>query len=110
MKEMRQLQKKIKQKLIKFNTPRRIVQFLSFLFFSAIVFNLAALPILLPVLWTWGLQQNTVGDAFTAIQFMLSGWNGVAIVFPWLAIASFLIVSVLIGKSLCGWICPFGFV
>jgi ferredoxin-type protein NapH len=65
---------------------------------------------LLPVLWTWGLQQNTVGDAFTAIQFMLSGWNDFTVAFPWLAIASFLVISVLVGKSLCGWICPFGFI
>jgi polyferredoxin len=110
MREERKLQKKIKQKLLRFNTPRRIVQFVSFIFFSAIIFNLGALPILLPVLWTWGLQQNTVGDAFTAIQFMFSGWNDVNVVFPWLAIASFLVISVLLGKSLCGWICPFGFI
>jgi len=99
------LRSRIKQGLLKFNTPRRIVQFLSFIFFSAIVFNLGALPLLLPVLWTWGLQPNTVGDAFTAIQFMLHD-----AVFPWLAVASFLIVGILIGKSLCGWICPFGFI
>jgi polyferredoxin len=100
----------IKQKLLKFNTPRRIVQFLSFIFFSAIIFNLGALPLLLPVLWTWGLKQNTVGDAFTALQFLFSGWNYAAVVFPWLAIASFLIVGVLIGKSMCAWVCPFGFI
>jgi polyferredoxin len=64
---------------------------------------------MVPVLWTWGLPQNTVGDSFTAIQLMLGGWN-VNIVFPWLAVASFLIVGILIGKSLCGWVCPFGFV
>lgn len=101
---------KIKQSLIKFNTARRIVQFLSFIFFSAIIFNLGALSFLLPVLWTWGLQQNTVGDAFTAIQLTLSGWNGFGVVFPFLALASFLIVGILIGKSLCGWVCPFGFI
>ena len=95
----------IKEYLLKYNTPRRIVQFLSFIFFSAIIFNLGALPLLFPVLWTWGLQQNTAGDAFTALQFAL--YNAV---FPWLALASFLIVGVLIGKSLCGWLCPFGFV
>jgi polyferredoxin len=104
----------IKEKLLKFNTPRRIVQFVSFIFFSAIVFNLGALSLLLPVLWTWGLQQNTAGDAFTAFQFLSSGWpreNPVAFaVFPWLALASFLITGVLIGKALCGWVCPFGFV
>jgi ferredoxin-type protein NapH len=95
----------IKEYLLKYNTFRRIAQFLSFTFFSAIIFNLGALPLLFPVLWTWGLQQNTAGDAFTALQFALYD-----AVFPWLALASFLIVGVLIGKSLCGWICPFGFV
>jgi polyferredoxin len=70
---------------------------------------LGSLPILLPVLWTWGLNKNTAGDAFTAIQLQLSGWNSVSVIFPWLAIASFLIVGILIGKSMCGWVCPFGF-
>lgn len=103
---------KAKHQTLKFNTPRRIVQFLSFLFFSAILFKTGPLPILLPVFWTWGLRQNTVGDAFTAIQLMLSGWSmqSTATVFPWLAVASFLIVGILLGKSLCGWICPFGFI
>jgi polyferredoxin len=96
---------KIKEHLLKYNTPRRIVQLFSFIFFSAIVFNLGTLPLLLPVLWTWGLQPNTVGDAFTAMQFWF--YDGV---FPWLALASFLLVGILIGKSLCGWICPFGFI
>jgi polyferredoxin len=41
---------------------------------------------------------------------MFSGWNLTNVVFPWLGLASFLIVGVLIGKSLCGWVCPFGFV
>jgi ferredoxin-type protein NapH len=99
------LKSKIKERLFKFNTIRRVVQFLSFIFFSAVIFNLGELPVLLPVLWTWGGPQNTVGDAFTALQFMLYD-----AVFPWLAIASFLIISALLGKSLCGWICPFGFV
>lgn len=101
---------KIKQSLLKFNTIRRVVQFLSFIFFSAVVFNLAVLPILLPIMWTWGLQQNSVGDAFTAIQLMLSGWNDFGPAFPWLAVASFLTIGIIFGKSLCGWVCPFGFI
>lgn len=99
------MKSEIKQKLLKFNTFRRIVQFVSFIFFSVIVFNLGSLPLLFPVLWTWGIEPNTVGDAFTALQFMF--YN---VVFPWLAIASFLIVGVLVGKSFCGWVCPFGFI
>jgi len=97
------LRSKIKRNLLEFNTPRRIVQFLSFIFFSAVI--LGALPLLLPILWTWGLQQNTVGDAFTALQLMFYD-----VVFPWLAIASFLVIGILVGKSLCGWVCPFGFI
>lgn len=102
-------EEKPRRRLLKYNTPRRIVQLLSFIFFSAIVFNLGTLPLTFPVLWTWNLKTNTAGDAFTAIQLMLSGWNG-DVVFPWIAVASFLIVGVLIGKSMCGWVCPFGLV
>lgn len=95
----------LREYLWRWNTPRRIVQILSFVFFSAIIFNLGALPLLFPVLWTWGLNPNTVGDAYTAIQLMLY-----QTVFPWLAIASFIVVGVIIGKAMCGWVCPFGFV
>ena len=95
----------VKEYLLKFGVWRRLVQLLSFVFFSAIVFNLGSLPLLLPVMWTWGLNQNTVGDALTAVQFSFY-----EAVFPWLAFSSFLIAGILIGKSLCGWVCPFGFV
>ena len=100
----------IRKRLVKYNTPRRVVQLFSFILFSGIIFNLGVLAVLFPVLWTWGLKTNTVGDAFTAIQLMLSGWNLAYVVFPWIGLASFLIVGVLVGKALCGWVCPFGFV
>jgi ferredoxin-type protein NapH len=103
------LREEIKRNLLKYNTPRRVVQFLSFMFLSSIVFNLGSLPLLLPVLWTWGLPQNTGGDAFTAIQLMFGGWRSY-FAFPWLGLASFLVVGILIGKSMCGWVCPFGFI
>lgn len=32
------------------------------------------------------------------------------LVFPWLPLASFLLVGVFLGRALCGWACPFGFV
>jgi polyferredoxin len=31
-------------------------------------------------------------------------------VFPWLPIAAFLLTAVFLGRALCGWVCPFGFV
>ncbi len=100
---------KLRLRLFRYGTVRRIVQFLFFVLFSLVVFGLGALPLLVPVLWTWGLKVNSPGDAFTAIQLMFTGWN-VSVVFPWVALASFLVVGVLIGKSMCGWICPFGFI
>jgi polyferredoxin len=100
----------IRRTLLKYNTFRRIVQLLSFLFLSAVVFNLGALPLLLPVLWTWGLPQNAAGDAFTAFQLALGDWKGIYLAFPWLALASFLLTGILLGKSMCGWVCPFGFI
>jgi polyferredoxin len=116
----RRLTSKIKESLLKYNTPRRIVQFLSFIFFSAIVSSLGSLPLVFPVLWTQGLGtglgsgavgNNTAGDAFTNIQLTLGGWTtDLHPFFPWLGVASFIVVGVLIGKSMCGWVCPFGFV
>lgn len=104
------MSEKIKRGLLRFNTLRRAVQFLSFIILSATIFGLAASGLLLPVLWTWGIDSNIVGDAFTALQLMLSGWEITNVFFPWLAVASFLIIGVLLGKSLCGWICPFGLI
>jgi ferredoxin-type protein NapH len=84
---------------------RKVVQFLSFLLFVAVVFGLGPLPIVLPVMFTLGLQQQALGDAFAMLQVMLS-----EAVFPWIPLASFFLVAVLLGRSLCGWVCPFGFV
>ncbi|MFQ6064596.1 MAG: 4Fe-4S binding protein, partial [Candidatus Bathyarchaeia archaeon] len=42
---------------------------------------------------------------FTVLQQMLY-----ETLFPWVPLASFLLVAVVLGRSLCGWICPFGFV
>jgi ferredoxin-type protein NapH len=86
-------------------TARRIVQFLSFLLFVAVVFGLGPFPVVLPVMFTLGLHQQALGDAFAMIQVMLS-----EAVFPWIPFASFFLVAALLGRSLCGWVCPFGLV
>jgi ferredoxin-type protein NapH len=86
-------------------TARRIVQFLSFLLFVAVVFGLGPFPVVLPVMFTLGLQQQAMGDAFAMLQVMLS-----EAVFPWIPLASFFLVAALLGRSLCGWVCPFGLV
>jgi polyferredoxin len=86
-------------------TARRIVQFLSFLLFVAVVFGLGPFPIVLPVMFTLGLQQQALGDSFAMLQVMLYD-----LVFPWIPLASFFLVAAFLGRSLCGWVCPFGLV
>jgi polyferredoxin len=100
----------LRKRLLKINTLRLVIQFFFLILFGATIFGSRSPPLLLPVMWTWGYQQNIVGDAFTALQLMSSGWQQPSQVFPWLAIASFLLAGILTGRLLCGWICPFGFI
>lgn len=86
-------------------TVRLIVQCLSLLLFVAVVFGFGPFPIVLPVMFTLGLQQQALGDAFSMIQVMLS-----QAVFPWIPLASFFLVTALLGRALCAWVCPFGLV
>ncbi len=84
---------------------RKVVQVVSFLLFVGVVFGLGPLPIVLPVMFTLGLQQQAMGDAFAMMQVMLND-----VVFPWIPLASFFVVVAFLGRSLCGWVCPFGLV
>lgn len=88
-----------------FQILRKVVQFLSFLMFIAVVFGLGPLPIVLPVMFTLGLQQQAMGDALAMLQVMLS--EGIL---PLIPLASFFLVAVFLGRSMCGWVCPFGLV
>ena len=95
----------IKKAIFRIETVRKIVQFLCFVLFSAAVFGLGPWSIVLPIVHSLGTPQKTVGDAFTVLQQMLYEQT-----FPWLPIASFVLIAVILGRSLCGWVCPFGFV
>ncbi len=86
-------------------TARKIVQLLSFMLFVAVLFGLGPFPVVLPVVFTLGLQQQAIGDALAMLQVMLSN-----LIFPWTPLASFLIVAAFLGRALCGWVCPFGLV
>ncbi len=93
------------RRFLKYEAARRIVQFCSFLLFNAGIFGLAATPVLLPVLQSLGIPQKTVGGAFGALQLMLY-----EVVFPWLPLTAIFLTAILLGRALCGWACPFGFV
>jgi len=96
---------RVKGVVWRIETARKITQFLSFVLFSAVLFGLGPWPIVLPVVFSLGVPQKAVGDAFAMLQWMLHD-----LVFPWLPLASFFLVAALLGRSLCGWVCPFGFV
>jgi len=96
--------KKIKDKILRFQTARWISQLAFFLLLNAVIFGITPSPIVLPILHSSGTPQKTVGDAFAAIQQLLY-----EAVFPWLPLAAFLVVAVILGRATCSWVCPFGF-
>ena len=97
--------KSAKKVLLRFQTPRWISQIFFFFLLSAVVFGAMPLSVVLPVLHSSGTPQRTIGDAFAALQEQL--YQGV---FPWLPLAAFVLVAVLLGRATCSWVCPYGFV
>jgi ferredoxin-type protein NapH len=95
----------IKKAVFRIRTLRIASLVAFFLLFNAVLWGFEPLPLLLPVLQSMGNPAKTVGDAFAVLQYML--WEPT---FPWLPLASFFVVAVLLGRMLCGWVCPFGFV
>jgi len=96
---------RVKGAVFRIETARKIIQFFCFVLFNAVVFGLGPWPILLPIVHSLGTPQKTVGDAFAVLQWMLHD-----LVFPWLPLAAFFLTAVFLGRALCGWACPFGFV
>jgi len=96
---------RVRKKILRFQTPRTIVQLFFFFLFNALVFGLGPWSVLLPVTGLLGVPSKTVGDAFGALQYMLY-----LLVPPLLALASIFIAAVIVGRGFCAWVCPFGFV
>ena len=96
---------RVKRLVWRIETARKITQFLSFILFNAVLFGLGPWPIVLPVVYSLGIHQKTIGDAFAMLQWMLHD-----LIFPWLPLASFFLIAVFLGRALCGWVCPFGFI
>ena len=102
---MKETTSHLKNLIFRIETARKITQFLCFLLLNAIVFGFQPLPLLLPVLHSIWTPQKTVGDAFSVLQLMLY-----EVTFPWLPIAAFLLIAVVLNRATCGWVCPFGFI
>jgi len=97
--------KSARKLILRFQTLRLASQLFFFVLLSAVVFVLTPLALVLPVLTSSGSPQKVIGDAFAVMQQQL--YQGV---FPWVALASFLIVAVFLGRATCGWVCPYGFI
>lgn len=113
------------EELLAIRIIRFIVQLSAFLvlFYAGIVFVLGYDPLIgtvlggigwlipifgyipLPFDMPQGSAQGTGIGYFDMIQFM--GQQGI---FPYIAVGVILVVPILVGRSFCGWICPFGFV
>ncbi|NHJ84627.1 MAG: 4Fe-4S binding protein [Asgard group archaeon] len=83
---------------------RWLVQIASFLLINGgligVGWHLAILPINQPA----GAPFTTVLGAFDVLQQMLAGG-----LFPFISFGVFLIIGGLLGRMMCGWVCPFGF-
>jgi len=93
------------KKLLVLEAVRRSVQLALFILFNVGLWGLTATPILLPVLQPSATPGRVVGNAFSAMEYMLS--EGLA---PLLPFATFLLIGAFFGRILCGWACPFGLV
>ena len=95
----------IRRVVLRIRTLRLISLVVFFLLLNAALFGFQPVPVLLPVLQSTGNPATAAGDAFAALQYMV--WETTM---PWLPLASILIIVVLMGRALCSWVCPFGFI
>jgi len=96
---------RVKRLVLRFQTPRTIVQFVFFFLFFGLFLGIGPWPILLPVIGLLGVPTKTVGEAFGSMQYMLY-----LLVPPWLALTAILIASIILNRAFCAWACPFGLV
>jgi len=103
-----------KEKRIKnlYSIFRTIIQLGFFFLFYMLALNYITpykkatiIPITVPVLISLRSHLSSMAGSLTFIQYMLS-----LPLFPWIPLASILIIGVIIGRLLCGWACPFGFI
>lgn len=95
----------VKRFIIRFQTPRTIVQFLFFILFFGLFLGFGPWPILVPVIGLLGVPTKTMGEALGSLQYMLY-----LLVPPLLALASIFVAAVILNRAFCAWACPFGLV
>jgi polyferredoxin len=96
----------------KFGIPRFIIQLLSLLLLNGLILAelypnlvLQRYPLTLPVLLSINAPTNLAYGSLDAIQVALA-----SPVAPWVTLAFVFIIGALLGRALCGWVCPMGFI
>jgi len=94
-----------KRFILRFQTPRTIVQFLFFFLFFGLFLGIGPWAILVPVIGLLGVPTKTMGEALGSLQYMLY-----LLVPPLFALASIFVAAVILNRVFCAWACPFGLV
>ncbi len=84
---------------------RSLIQLLVFLVIYGVIFDLAFAAIIVPFVQPTGAPYTTVAGAYDILLTSLAFG-----IFPLLALGVILLTAVLLGRTLCAWACPFGFV
>jgi len=84
---------------------RHIVQIISFIMIFGGIIGYAATAIVLPIRTGLSNPYLIVADAWSLLEIMLA-----LCIVPLIVIASISLFSIIIGRTLCGWVCPFGFI
>jgi len=96
----------------KWTFPRFILQFVSLLAVNAIVltqiflnYGLKSIPFGLPILASINSSFSAVYSSLDLLQLELSRPE-----FPWIVLGGVFLIGAVVGRALCGWVCPIGFI
>ena len=96
----------------KWTLPRFLVQLLSLIAVNAMAFTmiypyvkLQPIPFGLPILASINSPSTAIYSSLDLLQLELSQPE-----FPWIVVGSILLIGAIVGKALCGWVCPIGFI
>ena len=96
----------------KYGIPRLLVQLASLLLLNGLLLTelypnlkLQPSPVPLPILLSINAPANLAYGSLDVIQVALA-----SPIVPWVALASMFVIGAVLGRALCGWVCPMGFI